>query len=126
MIAVDTNVISALLRGEKHELPSEELYIPYVVIAELQAGIAAGNNPKKNRPLLDSFLADKNITPSPGLVPEAIPFYVQIYSYLRKNGTPISQNDLWIAAECMFLSMPLLTYDKDFNNIPQVILITNN
>ncbi len=123
MVAVDTNVISALLRGEKHELPHEELYIPYAVIAELQAGIAAGNNPKKNHPLLDNFLADKNITTSPGLAPEAILFYVQIYSYLRKNGTPISPNDLWVAAECMFLSMPLLTYDIDFRNVPQIMLV---
>jgi predicted nucleic acid-binding protein len=123
MVAVDTNVISALLRGERHTLPNEELYIPYMVIAELQAGVAAGNNPAKNRPLLDTFLADKNVTISPGLAPEVISFYVQIYGYLRKNGTPISPNDLWIAAECMFLSMPLLTYDKDFGNVPQILLV---
>jgi len=126
MIAVDTNVISGLLRGEQHQLPNQEFYIPYIVMAELRAGIAAGNNPGKNQPILDQFLADKNVTTSPGLVPEAIPFYVQIYSYLRKNGTPISPNDLWIAAECMFLSMPLLTYDKDFRTVPQIILVTNN
>jgi predicted nucleic acid-binding protein len=126
VIAVDTNIVSALLRGEKLELPNEELYIPYVVMAELQAGIAAGNNPGKNQPVLERFFDDSNVTTSPGLVPETIPFYVQIYGYLRKNGTPISPNDLWIAAECMFLSMPLLTYDKDFSNVPQIILVTNN
>ncbi len=126
MIAVDTNVISALLRGEKLELPSEELYIPYVVIAELRAGIAAGNNPAKNQPLLETFFNDTNVTTSPGLAPEVIPFYVQIYGYLRKNGTPISPNDLWIAAECMYLSMPLLTHDKDFSNVPQIILVAKS
>ena len=123
MIAVDTNVVSALLRGENRDLPNEELYIPYVVLAELQAGIAAGNNPHKNQPVLDTFLKDKNIMTSPGLAPEIITFYVQIYGYLRKNGTPISPNDMWIAAECMYLSMPLLTYDKDFDNVPQIILV---
>lgn len=123
MIAVDTNIISALLRGEVIDLPSEELFIPYVVNAELQAGVAAGNNPKKNRPLLDTFLTDKNVTISPGLEPGLIAFYVQIYSYLKTNGTPISPNDLWIAAECMYLSMPLLTRDKDFNNVPQIIMV---
>jgi len=122
VIGVDTNVISALLRGENHDLPNEELYIPYMVLAELQASIATGNNPQKNRPLLDTFLKDKNITTSPGLVPEIITNYVEIYGYLRKKDTPISPNDLWIAAECMYLSMPLLTYDKDFGNVPQIIL----
>lgn len=123
MIAVDTNVLSALLRGENQDLPNEDLYIPYVVLAELQAGIAAGNNPQKNRTILDTFLKDKSITTSPGLVPEIITNYVEIYGYLRKNGTPISPNDLWIAAECMYLSMPLLTHDKDFDNVPQIILV---
>lgn len=123
MIAVDTNVISALLRGEERDLPNDELYIPYVVLAELQAGVAAGNNPSKNKPLLDSFLEDDHITLSPGLLPEVIPFYTQIYGYLRTHGTPISPNDLWIAAECMYLSMPLLTFDTDFQKVPQIILV---
>lgn len=123
MIAVDTNIVSALLRGDALDLPNEELYIPYVVLAELQSGVLAGNNPMKNKPLLDTFLNDKNVTTSPGLIPELLPFYTQIYSYLRTNGTPISPNDLWIAAECMYLSMPLLTHDKDFNNVPQIIMV---
>jgi predicted nucleic acid-binding protein len=123
MIAVDTNIISALLRGEDLDLPNDELFIPYVVSAELQAGIAAGSNPNKNKPLLDSFLNDTNVTVSPGLTPDLIPFYTQIYSYLRTKGTPISPNDLWIAAECMQLSMSLITRDKDFDNVPQIIVI---
>jgi len=127
MIAVDTNIVSALLRGELHklpggELPDGELYVPFVVIAELRAGIAAGNNPRKNQPLLDAFFDDDNLTTSPGLMSAAIPCYTQIYAYLRKQGTPISPNDLWIAAECMQLSMPLLTLDTDFDNVPQIIL----
>lgn len=128
MIAVDTNVISALLRGEPCELSDGELshgelYVPFVVIAELRAGIAAGNNPQKNQPLLDRFFDDENLTTSPGLTPEVIQCYTQIYSYLRKKGNPISPNDLWIAAECMQLSLPLMTYDGDFDNVPQIILI---
>lgn len=124
MVAVDTNIISALLRGEELALPGDELFIPYAVVAELQAGVAAGNNPKKNKPLLERFLSDPNVTTSPGLTPDLIPFYTQIYSYLRTNGTPISPNDLWIAAECMQLSMSLITRDKDFDNVPQIIVVT--
>ena len=122
MIAVDTNIVSALLRGEPCGLPDGELYVPFMVVAELRAGVAAGDNPTKNQPLLDAFLKDENLTASPGITPEAIPCYAQIYTYLRKQGTPISPNDLWIAAECMQLSLPLLTRDKDFGNVPQIIL----
>lgn len=123
MIAVDTNVISALLRGDEKDLPSDELFVPYAVVAELQAGVAAGNNPPKNKTLIDTFLEDSHITTSPGLLPEVIPFYTQIYSYLRAQGTPVSPNDLWIAAECMSLSLALLTFDSDFQKIPQIILV---
>lgn len=123
MIAVDTNVISALLRGDEQGLPSQELYIPYAVVAELQAGVAAGNNPAKNKPVLELFLKDSHVTTSPGLPPDVIVFYTQIYSYLRAQGTPISPNDLWIAAECMYLSMPLLTSDADFERVPQILLV---
>jgi predicted nucleic acid-binding protein len=122
MIAVDTNIISALLRGEPCKLPEGELYVPFMVVAELRAGVAAGDNPKKNMPLLDTFFEDENLTTSPGITPEAIPCYMQIYAYLKSHGTPISPNDLWIAAECMQLSLPLLTRDKDFGNVPQIIL----
>lgn len=122
MIAVDTNIVSALLRGEPCRLPDAELYVPFMVVAELRAGVAAGNNPQKNQPLLDAFFADENLTTSPGLMPEAVACYVQIYAYLKKHGTPISPNDLWIAAECMQLALPLLTRDKDFASVPQIIL----
>jgi predicted nucleic acid-binding protein len=122
VIAVDANMISALLRGENVEMPAEVLFIPYVVVAELRSGTAAGDKPRKNQSQLDTFFADDNLTTSPGLPPEVIACYAQIYTYLRKQGTPISPSDLWIAAECMHLSLPLLTRDQDFRHVPQVIL----
>lgn len=123
MIAVDTNIVSALLRGEPVKLPNDELFIPYMVVTEIQAGIAAGNNPSKNMTLFNTFLNNRNITTSPGLKPDLIPFYVQIYSYLKAKDTPISPNDVWIAAECMQLSLSLLTRDKDFSYVPQIALV---
>jgi len=123
VIAVDTNIISALMRGELYDMPDKELYVPFMVMTELRAGIAAGNDPVKNQTLLDILFADTNLAASPALMPEAIPCYTQIYAYLKKQGTPISANDIWIAAECMQLSLPLLTRDKDFNNVPQIILV---
>ncbi len=120
MIAVDTNIISLLLRGSYTSLPSQQIFIPYVVSAELYAGVASGGNPKKYKTILDSFFEGQDVTNSPGISTEVRNIYVDIYTYLRKNGTPVSPNDLWIAAECDFLSLPLLTKDKDFDHIPHV------
>ena len=122
MIAVDTNVISNWLRG-KTDLPNTEIFVPFVVLAEARAGVESGGNPTKYKKLLAEYFSDDNLTLSPGLPPEVIGCYVQIYSYLRQKGTPISPNDLWIAGECMHLSLPLLTQDKDFKNVPQIRLV---
>jgi predicted nucleic acid-binding protein len=34
--------------------------------------------------------------------------------------TPIPPNDLWIAAECVSIGLPLVTRDRDFDHIPQL------
>ena len=36
---------------------------------------------------------------------------------LKDKGTPIPENDIWIAATCMIYEIPLATNDKHFNNI---------
>lgn len=121
MIAVDTNIISSWLRG-KTSLPNSEIFVPFVVLAELKCWLGTGNV-QKHQKQLDELFTDDNLTLSPSLMPAAIDCYVQIYAYLRTQGTPISPNDMWIAAECMSLSLPFLTHDLDFKNVPQIILV---
>jgi predicted nucleic acid-binding protein len=123
MIALDTNVVSGFLRGNLRELPKDKLYIPFVVLAELRAGVAAGKFNKRGYQALDSLLAEGYVTVSPGLTPETVPCYAQIYAYLKQRGTPVSPNDMWIAAECMLLALPILTLDKDFDSIPQIMRV---
>lgn len=123
MIALDTNIITALLKGEIKTLPDKEVYIPYAVLAEVKCGAMNGNNPKKYMAIVNEFLSGGSVTVSPGLDAKTVEYYVDIYVYLKKNGTPVSLNDLWIAAECMQLSLSLMTRDKDFGNIPQVLKV---
>jgi predicted nucleic acid-binding protein len=84
----------------------------------------AGGNPKKYLVILEEFLNDKSIITSPGLARDSLDYYTEIYLVLRKQGTPVSPNDLWIAAECTANSLSLATFDKDFNNIPQLSVIS--
>jgi predicted nucleic acid-binding protein len=37
---------------------------------------------------------------------------------LKKKGTPIPENDIWIAALCLEQDVPLLSNDGHFKNIP--------
>lgn len=41
--------------------------------------------------------------------------------FLKKAGTPVAVNDVWIAASAMQHGLPILTSDMDFQKIPQVI-----
>jgi predicted nucleic acid-binding protein len=123
MIAVDTNIVTALLRGEAVEIHDDDLFIPFMVYAECLAGIAHGSNPLKFGALFQDFAAGQDVTVSSGLPLETTRNYADIYAFVRKSGKMVSPNDLWIAAECMSLALPLLTRDKDFDHIPQIIKV---
>lgn len=120
MIAIDTNIISTFLRGGEVTIPDGELFVPYAVEAELRYGVSIGGNPKKHEAVVDEFLNQKQIVLSNGLSKSALHHYVTIRAYLKKQGSPISPNDLWIAAECADLDLPLLTLDDDFDKVPQI------
>ena len=48
--------------------------------------------------------------------------YAVIHDYLRRRGTPVAPNDLWIAASAAQHGLTLVTLDGDFNQIPQVLV----
>jgi predicted nucleic acid-binding protein len=41
---------------------------------------------------------------------------------LKKAGTPVAANDIWIVASAMQHGLPILTSDRDFQKISQVIV----
>ena len=47
--------------------------------------------------------------------------YAVIFTTLRKAGTPIPTNDLWIAASAMQYGLRLLTRDAHFAKVPQIL-----
>jgi len=48
--------------------------------------------------------------------------YAAIQGYLRKQGTPIPVNDMWIAATAAQHGLRLLSLDDHFLRVPQVIV----
>jgi predicted nucleic acid-binding protein len=46
--------------------------------------------------------------------------YAMIYLSLKKKGTRIPINDVWIAASCMEVGGTLLTRDKHFKYVGQI------
>ena len=125
-VALDTNVISHALRGDRPELLTtlkriHTYYIPWAVYGELLAGIKSGGNPTRHLRELEDFLTHNHVQLSEVTAASVAPFYANIYTALKQQGTPISPNDLWIAAECVSQGLPLFTFDEDFAHVSQIL-----
>ncbi len=125
-IAVDTNTYTESARDIKRAVEilrsADEIYLPFVVLAELRAGFAMGTAGKKNEAGLTGFLnsprvrvlfADEQTTHH----------YARIFADLRKRGAPIPTNDLWIAALVVQHDLILFSKDDHFSSIPQIVRI---
>lgn len=122
-IALDTNRYTDLFSGDTATIEAvenaEKVWLPFVVIAELRAGFAAGTQQVSNESILRRFLLKPHVEV---LYPDdqTTHHYAAIYRQLRAQGTPIPVNDIWIGALVLQHSLTLLTRDSHFNRLPQI------
>ena len=122
-VLVDTNRLTDALRGDKPVVAAlermEEVWIPFVVLAEIKAGFLVGTRRRPSEAALHAFL---NL-PGVGTLfadRETTDIYARLYVHLRESGTPIPTNDLWIASLAVQHQLMLLTRDEHFDKLPQV------
>lgn len=124
-VALDTNRLTDLLRGDitlaEHLEICEEVWIPLVVLGEIKAGFHGGNQPQRNDLLLRKLLGKPTFNV---LMPtrETAEYYARIYVQLKRTGHPVPDNDLWIAALALEHDLTLVTRDRHFEKIPQLML----
>jgi tRNA(fMet)-specific endonuclease VapC len=123
-ILIDTSAYSAFLRGESEMKRSvqqaDEIFLNPVVLGELLAGFMMGKHEKKNRAILQDFLSSSRVKIIE-IDEETSERYAAIVKYLRARGAPLPTNDLWIAASAMQHGLKILTMDKYYVEIPQII-----
>lgn len=122
---IDTSAYSALNRGDerlkKFFAPGSQLIFPMIVVGELRAGFIRGNRQKENEVLLQKVLDHPNAH-SITISEATTKHYAHIYQYLRKKGTPINTNDMWIAALALEHGCLLVTLDSDFTRVPDLMV----
>lgn len=123
-VALDTNRITDLFRGdvELAELLEicEEVWVPLVVLGELKAGFHGGTQQRRNEALLNSLLAKPTVGV---LLPsqETAEQYARLFVQLKRAGSPVPDNDVWIAALALEHSLLLVSRDQHFERIPQLL-----
>ena len=123
-VALDTNRLTDLFRGDT-ELADllgmcDEVRIPLFVLAELKAGFYGGRQQHRNEVLLQKFLAKKTVDVLlPGY--ETAERYARLFVQLKRAGTPVPDIDLWIAALALEHDLTLITRDRHFERIPQLL-----
>jgi predicted nucleic acid-binding protein len=123
-VALDTNAYSDFMRGVETRVSlvraARHIHLPLIVLGELRAGFAAGNQESTNAANLQRFLNSPRVSI---LLPDeqTTHHYAQLYFQLRKKGVAIPTNDLWIAALVVQHNLILCTTDPHFQHLPQVV-----
>jgi predicted nucleic acid-binding protein len=98
------------------------IMLPFIVLAELRAGFAVGRKGADNESVLQRFLAEPGVNVL--YASEATTHhYAGLYRQLRRQGTPVPTNDLWIAALAIEHRLTLLTRDHHFASLPQLRIL---
>lgn len=94
------------------------LYLPSIALGELHAGASRSARPQKNLEQIETFLAGVIVIPVDGGTAE---HYGRISAQLAAQGTPIPQNDMWIAACAMQWGLTVVTTDIHYSRIEGLV-----
>ena len=123
-VLIDTNRLTDCLRRHEATIKlverAREVWVPFVTMAEIKAGFVGGKLSEHNELLLRQFLQKPGVAV---LYPnrETSDYYARLFNQLRKAGTPIPTNDLWIASLSVQHELALITRDSHFEKLPQLV-----
>ena len=121
MYMLDTNVVSDALRNPQglvamriRQIADDDISVSIIVASELRFG-AKKRGSDKITALVEGFLARTQVLP---LESDADSHYASIRVALENAGTPISANDMLIAAQALCHNLVVVTAnDTEFSRI---------
>lgn len=120
---LDTSAYTHFRRGAAEIVrlldEAEWIGVPAVTLGELRSGFLLGLRREENESDLLEFLNSPVVEELP-VEGEVSHHYAAIVADLRRAGTPLPTNDLWIAATAVRHGALVLTYDRHFEAISRV------
>lgn len=115
---LDTNGLSAVAEGDSAVEPilrkAAQVAIPVIVLGEYRYGISQSRDRAHYEQWLAEYLPKFRIL---DVDEQTTISYSTVRTELRKAGTPIPSNDIWIAALCRQHFLPLLSRDRHFDAV---------
>jgi tRNA(fMet)-specific endonuclease VapC len=122
-VCMDTSAYSHFQRGDASAVKTigaaRWIGIPSIVLGELRTGFLLGGQAAKNEDELRRFLRHPMVEVL-DVDDDAARIYAEIMIALRKAGTPLPTNDIWVAAVASRDGATVLTYDEHFRLIHRV------
>jgi tRNA(fMet)-specific endonuclease VapC len=125
-ILLDTNAYSGWKRGHRGVVEivrnAEHVYLSTIVVGELLFGFHQGTRFRTNLQELKELLE----RPFASLLPVTFVTadrFGRIALSLRRQGTPIPSNDIWIAAHAMETGADLVSFDAHFEQVSGLVSI---
>ncbi len=115
-LILDTNALSAIADAEPAAsaqfAKARRVAIPVIVLGEYRFGVAHSRNKRSYERWLEELISVCDLF----VVNEETAIrYAEIRTELKKAGTPIPSNDMWIAAIARQHALPILTRDRHFD-----------
>jgi tRNA(fMet)-specific endonuclease VapC len=118
---LDTNILIALLAAEPSVTAAlraaPAVFIPSIALGELFYGAAKSGRPAQNTQAVEALSAVAAVVPCGA---ETVRRYGELKARLRSRGSPIPENDLWIAAVALEHDLTLVTRDTHFAALPEI------
>lgn len=118
---LDTNGLSAFFDGEERVVTrlseTDAVHLPVIVIGEYRFGLRSSKLRKEREPHLVAFTRSCSVL---AVFESTADAYATIKQDLKRAGTPIPENDIWIAALALEYSLPILSGDSHFDAVSRV------
>jgi len=115
-VILDTNGLSAVADGDAALAPilrkAAEVAVPVIVLGEYRHGIQQSRDRQRYERWLTESIRNYRVL---DVDEETAISYAILRTELKRAGTPIPSNDVWIAALCRQHSFPLLSRDRHFD-----------